>query len=157
MPPFLIAPAIGLVTLFFLGMMMPVDVRRSRRADSDRSGNNDGDQCADQQAGAILDCGSCSVDLDVTRDRWLRFHLARTVVGLMSFAIAAIGLTSLYRAEHISKAEGRICRLPCSSCTVNALNEIDTALARPIMLSELIVRGVSFSAKRSTQSHGDNL
>jgi uncharacterized membrane protein len=30
-----------------------------------------------------------------TRDRWLRFHMVRTVAGLMSFAIAAIGLTSL--------------------------------------------------------------
>ena len=95
MPPFLIAPAIGLLALFFLHIMIPLDVRRSRRAHTDRSGNNDGDECADQQAGAILDCRSAPSTWMFTRDRWLRFHLARTVVGLISFAIAAIGLTSL--------------------------------------------------------------
>ena len=66
MPPFLIAPAIGLVTLFFLahddarGMFAAAAVLILIVL-----GNNDGDQCADQQAGAIVDCRSCSVDLDV--------------------------------------------------------------------------------------------
>jgi predicted acyl esterase len=42
-----------------------------------------------------LEIGNWESTWMFTRDRWLRFHLARTVVGLMSFAIAAIGLTSL--------------------------------------------------------------
>ena len=96
MPPFLIAPAIGLVTLFFLpnddarGMFaaaavlilivlaitMAINVPINRQVQS-------------------WTAGAAPSTWMFTRDRWLRFHLVRTAVGLMSFAIAAIGLTSL--------------------------------------------------------------
>jgi uncharacterized membrane protein len=96
MPPFLIAPAIGLLALFFLAhdhsrwmfaaaavlilivlaITMAINVPINRQVQS-------------------WTAGAAPSTWMFTRDRWLRFHLARTVVGLMSFAIAAIGLTSL--------------------------------------------------------------
>jgi uncharacterized membrane protein len=96
MPPFLTAPAIGLVTLCFLshddarGMFaaaallilivlaitMAFNVPINKQVQS-------------------WNAGTAPSTWMFTRDKWLRFHLARTVVGLISFAIAAIGLTSL--------------------------------------------------------------
>jgi uncharacterized membrane protein len=96
MPPFLIAPTIGLVSLSFLAhdgarrmfaaaavlilialaITMAINVPINRQVQS-------------------WTAGAASPTWMLTRARRLRFHLVRTVVGLMSFAIAAIGLTSL--------------------------------------------------------------
>jgi uncharacterized membrane protein len=96
MPPFLLAPAIGLVTLCFLAhddarwmfaaaavlilivlaITMAINVPINRQVNS-------------------WTAGAAPSTWMFTRDRWLRFHLVRTVVGLLSFAIAAIGVTSL--------------------------------------------------------------
>jgi uncharacterized membrane protein len=96
MPPFLIAPAIGLVTLSVLAH---------------------GDARGMFAAAAVLilivlaitmainvpingqvqtwTAGSAPSTWMFTRDRWLQFQLLRTALGMMSFAIAAIGLNSL--------------------------------------------------------------
>jgi len=96
MPPFLIVPAIGLVTLFFLardndrGMFaasavlilivlaitIAINVPINRQVQS-------------------WTAGAAPSTWMFTRDIWLRFHLVRTVVGLMFSATAAIGLSSL--------------------------------------------------------------
>ena len=96
MPPFLIAPATGLAILYFLthddaremfataavlilivlAITMAINVPINREVQS-------------------WTAGAAPSTWMLTRDRWLKFHLVRTVVGLLSFAVAATGLTSL--------------------------------------------------------------
>src|ERR1700685_2353024 len=96
MPPFLIAPTIGLGTLFFLAhadargmfaaaavlILIVLAITMASNVPMNREVQS-------------WTAGAAPSTWMFTRHRWVRFHLVRTVVGLMSFAIAAIGLTSV--------------------------------------------------------------
>ena len=96
MPPSLMAPVIGLISLCFLtrgqaremfaiatllgflvlALTMAINVPINRQVQS-------------------WTAGAAPATWMATRDKWLWFHVVRTIAGLLSFVVAAIGLSCL--------------------------------------------------------------